>query len=153
MQHHRAARRLLGSIALVLTLTACDPRTYAALTPEQRTAVDRHLAEEHERYGSTPRAAVVQAFTDAGIPEQANAAWLVAAGPTDGCDNGESTGNPTARNGVHVGLFQLSGTYHRARAQRLGFTWEQVSTQAYPNARVAADLVLEQGWRPWSCRP
>lgn len=64
----------------------------------------------------------------------------------------ESRHVPTARNGVHVGVMQLSETFHRERAARLGFTWEQM-TEARPNIAVAADLYAEKGWQPWSCKP
>lgn|SRR3990167_10104717 len=64
----------------------------------------------------------------------------------------ESSFDPTARNGVHIGLFQLSGRYHRGRAARLGYSWEQMA-QVEPNVRVAWDLYSEQKWRPWSCKP
>lgn len=56
------------------------------------------------------------------------------------------TGNPT-----HAGAFQLARV-HTARAERLGFTWEQVRTLIEPNAKVAENLQAEQGWRPWACR-
>lgn len=59
---------------------------------------------------------------------------------------------PTARNGVHVGIFQLSGTYHRARAARLGFDWSRM-VEAGPNAAVAADIYSESKWGPWQCKP
>lgn len=60
----------------------------------------------------------------------------------------ESTLNPTARNGTHIGLFQLAKRYHETRARRLGFTWSQM-TQSTPNAVVAHDLFREQGRTPW----
>lgn len=82
---------------------------------------------------------IYEVFGDAGA-SAARVAWC------------ESKYDETAFNGVHVGIFQLSGRYHRARAERLGFTWEQVSTEAYANIVVAHDLYLEQGWGPWSCR-
>lgn len=62
----------------------------------------------------------------------------------------ESGLNPAARSGQYMGLFQL-GNYHRARAARLGFTWDQM-LQAGPNIAVAYDLWQEQGWGPWSCK-
>lgn len=62
------------------------------------------------------------------------------------CESGFS---PTARLGPNVGVFQLNGSFHRARAARLGFTWEQM-TQAGPNIAVAADLYGDSGWGPWS---
>lgn len=62
----------------------------------------------------------------------------------------ESTLKPNARNGSHVGLFQLTGKYHKPRASKLGFTWEQVSTEAWANAATAYDLYAEQGRTPWA---
>jgi hypothetical protein len=68
-----------------------------------------------------------------------------------GCETG-GTYNPAVVNSSgHTGLFQLAPRYHTARAQRLGFTWDQMR-EARPNALVAADLYAEQGWRPWTCR-
>lgn len=57
---------------------------------------------------------------------------------------------PTAWNGQHVGVAQLARRWQEARANRLGFTWEQM-TMARPNLLVAADLYAEQGWGPWEC--
>ena len=68
------------------------------------------------------------------------------------CETGR-TFNPAARNGAHAGLFQISGTYHRPRVARLGFTWQQMY-EAQPNIAVAADLYGESNsWRAWSCKP
>lgn len=67
------------------------------------------------------------------------------------CESGLNPG-AVSKSGTYVGLFQLSGRYHQPRAQRMGFTWAQM-TEALPNAQVAADLFHEQGWRPWTCRP
>lgn len=64
----------------------------------------------------------------------------------------ESSLNPAAVNGSHAGLFQLSGTYHRERAARLGYSWSDMFT-VFGNVAVAYDLWLEQGWAPWTCRP
>ena len=58
---------------------------------------------------------------------------------------------PTARNGVHAGLFQLSRHWHEGRARRLGFAWAQMY-EAGPNIAVALDLYREAGWSPWTCR-
>ena len=70
--------------------------------------------------------------------------WAVAA-----C---ESSGRPDAvsPDGQNWGLMQL-GVIHKARAERLGFTWEQM-LQPRPNLLVAYDLWLDQGWAPWACR-
>lgn len=64
----------------------------------------------------------------------------------------ESRHVPTARNGQFVGTFQL-GDYHRHIAERLGFTWDEVATQARPNIAVAAELYADSGWGPWECKP
>lgn len=64
----------------------------------------------------------------------------------------ESSLNPRATNGVHYGLFQISRTYHEARARSLGYTWDEM-LQAGPNSHVAASLWAEEGWGPWSCKP
>jgi hypothetical protein len=62
----------------------------------------------------------------------------------------ESSMDPTAANGPHAGLFQLSATWHQGRAARLGYAWSQMY-QAVPNITVAYDLYSEQGWTPWTC--
>lgn len=98
--------------------------------------------------GCSPQGWTVWAFSQEGAtPAQVGEALEVAA-----CESGF---NPDAvsPSGGHVGVFQLSTRYHRERAARLGFTWEQVAHDARANATVAADLWAEQGWRPWSCRP
>lgn len=63
----------------------------------------------------------------------------------------ESNWKPTARNGVHVGLFQLSGRYHQGRAAKLGYSWEEVATQIEPNVKTAWSLRKDSGWGPWDC--
>lgn len=60
----------------------------------------------------------------------------------------ESTHRPTAKNGSHYGVAQLSRPDHEARANRLGFTWDDM-WDARSNLLVAHDLWLEQGWDPW----
>ena len=64
----------------------------------------------------------------------------------------ESHLDPAARSGAHWGLFQISDRYHGARVERLGYSWPDL-LRAGPNIEVAADLFMEQGWTPWSCRP
>ncbi len=63
----------------------------------------------------------------------------------------ESTLRPDAksRGGGNWGLFQIN-TVHRARVEAMGYTWDQMLLP-YENARVAADIWAEQGWRPWTC--
>lgn len=68
-----------------------------------------------------------------------------------GCETGRTYDPAVVNSSGHTGLFQLSPRYHTARAQKLGFTWDQMR-QAVPNIAVAADLYAEQGWRPWTCR-
>lgn len=63
----------------------------------------------------------------------------------------ESNLDPRATNGQHASLFQISRTYHEARARRLGFTWEQMWDPTV-NTTVAADIYGEQKWQPWTCR-
>lgn len=57
----------------------------------------------------------------------------------------ESRLNPAARNGRHLGLFQLRWDYH-------GEPWADPFNPV-ANAMIAARLQAEQGWRPWACRP
>lgn len=49
--------------------------------------------------------------------------------------------------GTYLGLFQMHRRYH---AHRPGM--DQPLTP-WGNTMAALDLFLEQGWRPWSCRP
>jgi hypothetical protein len=51
--------------------------------------------------------------------------------------------------GGNWGLFQIN-TVHRGRVAAMGYTWDQMLLP-YENARVAADIWAEQGWRPWTC--
>lgn len=62
----------------------------------------------------------------------------------------ESGLRPWARNGPHVGLFQVNVYIHGARIHRMGFSVAQM-VEAGPNIAVARALWLEQGWRPWTC--
>lgn len=60
----------------------------------------------------------------------------------------ESGLRPNARNGSHVGLFQLSTRYHSHRISKV----RRDGTSLYDpltNILVARDLYLEQGRRPW----
>lgn len=63
----------------------------------------------------------------------------------------ESHLDPRATNGQHASLFQISRTYHEARARRLGFDWSRMWEPAV-NAAVAADIYASSGWTPWTCR-
>jgi hypothetical protein len=54
-----------------------------------------------------------------------------------------------SRGGGNWGLFQIN-TVHRQRVANMGYTWDQMLLP-YENARVAADIWAEQGWRPWTC--
>lgn len=109
--------RLVASVALVVGLSAC-----------------------------TPQQAITLAFGDRG-PEVVDQAMRVAGGATPRCPNGESTMNPRAVNGSHVGLFQLSTRYHSHRFGG-GDPFDPLV-----NALAARSLYDEQGWGPWSCRP
>ena len=51
--------------------------------------------------------------------------------------------------GGNWGLFQINSV-HRPRVEAMGYTWDQM-LMPYENARVAASIWAEQGWRPWSC--
>ena len=66
----------------------------------------------------------------------------------------ESHGDPNAFNPVSgtVGIYQLAPV-HRARAERLGWTWAQVSHEALANTAVAFSLWLDgEDWHQWACR-
>lgn len=57
--------------------------------------------------------------------------------------------NVISPGGGNWGLFQIN-TVHRRRVEQMGYRWDQM---LFPleNARVAAAIWAEQGWRPWTC--
>lgn len=61
----------------------------------------------------------------------------------------ESRNDPTARNGQHVGCFQIATSVHAALLARLKFTAADMA-RALPNALVARILYLEAGFAPWA---
>jgi len=70
-----------------------------------------------------------------------------------GCPNGESGGNPSASNGDHAGLFQISRRWHEWRFLRRGWTWAD-AFDAERNIAVAYEIWVDNsGWSPWSCKP
>lgn len=136
-------RRVLAAVVLAVTLASC--------TPQEIAAWQQHLAEESARQAASPEAEIRRAFADGGaspaVQDQAvRVAWC------------ESRFDPRAvsSSGGHVGTFQLASRYHRARAEALGFSWQQVSTETYANARTAVSLLAAVGWRwspTWACSP
>ena len=48
-----------------------------------------------------------------------------------------------------VGIAQLYGV-HRERAEKLGYTWQQVATEPMANLLVAQSIYEEQGATPWN---
>ncbi len=56
----------------------------------------------------------------------------------------ESTGNANAYDGYNVGLFQIAERYHTRRL-RAG----ESLRDPVVNVRIAYEIWLEQGWRPW----
>lgn len=129
-----------GAVPAIITAQPPPTTTSSVLPPSTTTTARRPPPPPPLPVGDV-EAAIAQAFG----PELYPAALRVAR-----C---ESSLDPTARTGDHVGLFQLSTRYHAHRAAKFGYTWAQVATEAYPNAVVAADLQREQGWRPWTCKP
>lgn len=63
----------------------------------------------------------------------------------------ESGLNPAAVSpgGGNWGLFQINRV-HAGRAAAQGWSWDMM-LHTIENTHIAADLWLEQGWRPWSC--
>jgi hypothetical protein len=106
-----------------------QPTTTIRSAPTERTPITDAIRRGFARFG----------------PEVAEEAVRVA-----GCETGD-TYYPGARNGQHLGLFQISRTYHEDRVRRLGFTWEQMA-EVDPNIAVAVDIYAESGWGPWTCR-
>lgn len=64
------------------------------------------------------------------------------------CPNGESTGNPLARNGTNIGLFQINYAAHYDKTASLEALFD-----VEENVRVAYRIWADQGWAPWACRP
>lgn len=63
----------------------------------------------------------------------------------NGCPNGESGGNPNARNGTNIGLFQINIAAHP-------YTVDQM-LDPVQNIAAAYAIWADSGWGPWSCRP
>jgi len=61
----------------------------------------------------------------------------------------ESTLQPWATNGDHYGLFQIRASLHAWRWPDFWTAW----SEPVRASQMAFDLFMEQGWRPWSCRP
>lgn len=92
----------------------------------------------------TPEQMIWHAFKERGASdEQVQQAIRVA--------NCESTlrAGAISPGGGNWGLFQIN-TIHRGRVEAMGHRWDDM-LKGYENARVAADIWAEQGWRPWTC--
>ena len=60
----------------------------------------------------------------------------------------ESGGDPDARNGESIGLYQIHYPSHAARVES-----RQALYDPAINVRVAFQIYSEQGWLPWACQP
>jgi hypothetical protein len=61
----------------------------------------------------------------------------------------ESNHYPYARNGQYRGLFQEGPMFERGPFGHAGFSvWDPIA-----NALTAADVVSQQGWGQWECKP
>lgn len=138
------ARSFVPVVDETTTTTTTEAPTTTSTAPPTTLAPQTRKAVFQAAYASEVAELIREGFARFGatvVEEALSVSWC------------ESRHVATARNGVHVGPFQLSGTYHRERAARMGFTWEQVATEARANIAVAADLYAEQGWGPWQCKP
>jgi hypothetical protein len=129
------------STALVL-LTGCnagDVMTVAHQHGINLTATEAQSVADHYNACDADVACTIRA-----VWPDASESWALAVAK---CESGL---NPRARNGSHVGLFQLASKYHQPKATALGLTWTEVATQARPNAEVALELYRQQGARPWA---
>lgn len=88
----------------------------------------------------TPIAVVIERAFGERAEEAKKVAWC------------ESRDHPDSRNGQFWGLFQIGVKVHAPLIASMGYTADDM-LRAEPNARVAAALQAQQGWRPWSCRP
>lgn len=60
----------------------------------------------------------------------------------------ESTGNPRAESGGNIGLFQIN----RIHSGMVGGDASRLYDPA-TNVRIAHEIWVGSGWRPWGCRP
>ena len=100
----------------------------------------------------TPRALIRCAFRTVGIPGEIPTALYVA--------ERESGFNERAFNGICAGLFQMHLAYWQGRVNQYLYrsqfpnAWPQVSAfNGRANALVAAKMVRQSGWSPWSTAP
>jgi hypothetical protein len=90
------------------------------------------------------------------VPARIAAAWKgndAEALRVSGC---ESTGSPTswkedARNGQHLGVFQVATNVHAGRIRRLGFTPSDL-LRVEPAVAVAWDIYVDAGRSWWDWR-
>lgn len=145
-----------------LGLVACAGHTGASSAAElvpfqpQRTAgsspTPTPSVSAVQESGFTPSATPARVAAPLPSPDSAGTSTIAqqihqtfgAAGPTAvRIARCESHLNPKARNGSHLGLFQVSEPLHGWRAR--GVSLFDVAT----NIRVAHELYAESGWRPW----
>lgn len=60
----------------------------------------------------------------------------------------ESSSNPRAYSTGNRGLFQINEIHSRRVGGNLELLWDPEV-----NVRVAHDIWVDQGWRPWGCKP
>lgn len=60
----------------------------------------------------------------------------------------ESRGEPLADNSGNRGLFQINVIHYRRVGGQVSLLWDPEV-----NVRVAHEIWVEQGWRPWGCKP
>lgn len=141
-EHDREQVHTVSTVVVPETTTSVAPATTTTLPPTTSTTRARRV----QRPAPAPAAyGEVEALILATWPPSEGARAVRVAR----CESGL---NPRATNGSHWGVFQISKRWHQARAERMGYTWEQVATQAGPNIAVAHALWLDQGWRPWTCK-
>jgi len=68
------------------------------------------------------------------------------------CESGPDYYAAPWENPGHRGAFQL-GSVHAWRFTAHGWNWEMDGLVLERNVAVAYEIWVEQGWRPWSCRP
>ena len=145
---------LAAAIAMVFAAAPADP---PGVTPTVTIPVTFHPVVP---FPTDPLEALRQSWLDEGATaREADRIVQIAKGPTNLCEHGESTGDPTAENRWgYRGLTQISPDYHDDLIALGIIDHPDDLFDPYVNGRAAWWLYAEaygsrgQGWGGWSCR-
>lgn len=97
--------------------------------------------------------ALLIACRESGLGKGSGRTWQEACSPSHRVPTGphdSACGVPNAQGSGAVGLFQTVGG-HRARAQRLGLSWQDVAgPDCLADVILAHDIWTDSGWAPWA---